>query len=71
MMDVVVAVCPNDVFVYLKELSVNIKKYIAPLSIRPMYGKRCWRTSHVFDNTIYADGLYSFTKRITLNLGKI
>ncbi|WP_159441776.1 hypothetical protein [Bacteroides bouchesdurhonensis] len=57
MIDVVVAGCPNDVFVYLKEQSENIKKYIAPLSIRPKYGKRCWGTFHVFDNTIYADGL--------------
>lgn len=68
--DVVVAACPDGILVCAKKETENIKKYVENLTPRPMYEERRWGTYRVLDDTYYADGNHSLTKRITLQLGK-
>lgn len=68
--DVVVAACPDGILVCAKKETENIKKYVEPLSTRPMYEERRWGTYRVLDDTIYPDGVHSLTKSITLKAGK-
>lgn len=68
--DVVVAACPDGILVCAKKETENIKKYVEPLSTRPMYEERRWGTYRVLDDTIYPDGVHSLTKSIRLNAGK-
>ncbi len=68
--DVVVAACPDGILVCAKKETENIKKYVENLTPRPMYEERRWGTYRVLDDTYYADGNHSLTKRITLQPGK-
>lgn len=68
--DIVVAACPDGILVCSKEHSEEIKKAVENLTSRPMYEERRWGTYRVLDDTKYADGSHSLTKRITLNPGR-
>ncbi|MFA6780341.1 MAG: sugar phosphate nucleotidyltransferase [Paludibacteraceae bacterium] len=68
--DVVVAACPDGILVCAKKETENIKKYVEPLSTRPMYEERRWGTYRVLDDSTYGDGTHSLTKSITLTPGK-
>lgn len=68
--DVVVAACPDGILVCAKKETENIKKYVEPLSTRPMYEERRWGTYRVLDDTTYHDGTHSLTKSITMTAGK-
>lgn len=68
--DVVVAACPDGILICAKKETENIKKYVENLTPRPMYEERRWGTYRVLDDTYYADGNHSLTKRITLQPGK-
>ena len=68
--DVVVAACPDGILVCGKEHSEVIKKAVENLTPRPMYEERRWGTYRVLDDSCYADGRHSLTKRITLKPGK-
>lgn len=70
MKDVVVAACPDGILVCAKKETENIKKYVEPLSTRPMYEERRWGTYRVLDDTTYPDGTHSLTKSITILAGK-
>lgn len=68
--DVVVAACPDGILVCSKEHSEGIKNAVESLSTRPMYEERRWGSYRVLDDSLYADGHRSLTKRITVNPGK-
>lgn len=68
--DVVVAACPDGIFVCSKEYSEEIKKSVENLTSRPMYEERRWGTYRVLDDSYYADGRHALTKSITLKEGK-
>lgn len=68
--DVVVAACPDGILVCAKKETEHIKKYVEPLSTRPMYEERRWGTYRVLDDTTYPDGTHSLTKSITMLAGK-
>ena len=68
--NVIVAASLDGILVCKKEYSEEIKQYINDLNNRPMYEERRWGTYRVLDDTYYADGNHSLTKRITLQPGK-
>ena len=49
---------------------LEIKKAVENLISRPMCGERRWGIYRVLDDSTYEGGQHSFTKSITLNLGK-
>ena len=68
--DVVVAACPDGILVCAKKETENIKKYVEPLSSRPMYEERRWGVYRVLDETMHEGGNHSLTKSITLLPGR-
>ena len=68
--DVLVAACPDGILVCSKTHLEEIKKAVENLISRPMCGERRWGIYRVLDDSTYEGGQHSFTKSITLNLGK-
>lgn len=68
--DVVVAACPDGIFICKKKYSEDIKHAVEHLTPRPMYEERRWGTYRVLDDTVYPDGNHALTKSITLKAGK-
>ena len=68
--DVVVAACPDGIFVCKKQYTEDIKQAVEHLTPRPMYEERRWGTYRVLDDTVYPDGNHALTKSITLKAGK-
>ena len=70
MEDTVIAASPDGIIVCRKKYTEDIKKAVDHLTPRPMYEERRWGSYRVIDDTTYADGRHSLTKRLTINAGK-
>lgn len=67
---IVVAAGYDGILVCGKESSENIKQYVDPIQMRPMFEECGWGTCRVLDNKCHTDGSCSIIRSITINSGK-